>query len=83
MIIMIGYYTFKAESVTSALIAIDEIIDNFDDRYSNSFTGYNIHVIRLLLQSDYDCPEDIVESAVQIAADQGLFEYEKSVWELI
>lgn len=80
---MNGYYTFKAETVTSALIAIDEIIDNFDDRYSNTFTGYNIHVVRLILEGDYDCPNDIIEKAVKIAADQGQFEYQPHFLELI
>ena len=80
---MLYYRTFKAETVNSALDAINEIIDNFEDRYSNTFTDYNIHVIRLILESEYDCPEQIIEQAVSIAARQGLFEYEKSVWELI
>ena len=80
---MNGYFTFNAESVTSALIAIDEIVDNFDDRYGRTFTNYNCQNIRLLLESDYNCPKDIVEQAVQIAAKDGIFEYTPDIWDII
>lgn len=78
------YKTFKADTVESALNAVCiHILPNFDKRYGNTFTAPNCQNIRLLLESDYDCPKDIVEECMQALGETGIVEYMPDIWDII
>lgn len=78
------YKTFKADTVESAINAVClHILPNFDQRYGKTFTKPNCQNIRLLLESDYDCPKDIIEECMIALDETDIIEYMPDIWDII